>query len=127
MKGRERMEDKNNGFMPLYQRVKVLKKEDSSSGLSEEAKRIEKAGLVAPDSMKNFKNEAIYGELVAIGFSADETLRLGDIVTFGKYAGTEPAECEPKPEEGMEYRYMNDVDLLSIKLTPQEYNERFGI
>ena len=117
----------NNGFMPLYQRIKVLKSKDTGTKKTDEAKRLEKIGMVAPEQLKDHKQESTCGEIVAIGYSADESLKIGDFVTFGKYAGTEAADFEDKPEDGTkEYRYMNDEDLLSIQISQKEYANRYG-
>lgn len=117
---------KNNGYIPLYNRVKILcSAEDLKPKESETIKKMRLSGLSVPESVVKLheKQESVQGEIVAVGLNVDPRLKVGDIVEFGKYAGYEPTN-EPLPENGMTYKYMNDRDLTAIKINEEEMEQR---
>ncbi len=66
------------------------------------------SGIIIPDSVKEKPQE---GTVVAVGpGKADEpmTLKLGDKVLYGKYAGTE------LKLDGVDYLIMRELDVLAI-------------
>jgi len=91
-------------FRPLHDRVliKVLDSEEKTSG-----------GIIIPDSAKEKPQE---GEVVAVGpgtrsedgkiISMD--VKIGDIVLFGKWSGTEVKI------DGTEYSIMKESDIMGI-------------
>ena len=91
-------------FRPLHDRVliKVLDSEEKTSG-----------GIIIPDSAKEKPQE---GEVVAAGPGAmNETgklapmdVKVGDIVLFGKWSGTEVKI------DGKEYSIMKESDIMGI-------------
>ena len=91
-------------FRPLHDRVliKVLDSDEKTSG-----------GIIIPDTAKEKPQE---GEIVAVGSGAkDENgktspmdVKVGDIVLFGKWSGTEVKI------EGKEYSIMKESDIMGI-------------
>merc|ERR1712022_36566 len=91
-------------FKPLHDRVliKVLDSDEKTSG-----------GIIIPDTAKEKPQE---GEIVAVGSGAkDENgkaspmdVKVGDIVLFGKWSGTEVKI------EGKEYSIMEESDIMGI-------------
>ncbi len=91
-------------FRPLHDRVliKVLDSEEKTSG-----------GIIIPDSAKEKPQE---GEVVAAGPGAmNESgklapmdVKVGDIVLFGKWSGTEVKI------DGKEYSIMKESDIMGI-------------
>ena len=91
-------------FKPLHDRVliKVLDSDEKTSG-----------GIIIPDTAKEKPQE---GEIVAVGSGAkDENgktspmdVKVGDIVLFGKWSGTEVKI------EGKEYSIMKESDIMGI-------------
>ena len=91
-------------FRPLHDRVliKVLDSEEKTSG-----------GIIIPDSAKEKPQE---GEVVAVGpgtRSEDGKIvsmdvKVGDIVLFGKWSGTEVKI------DGTEYSIMKESDIMGI-------------
>ena len=91
-------------FRPLHDRVliKVLDSEEKTSG-----------GIIIPDTAKEKPQE---GEVVAVGPGAmNETgklapmdVKVGDIVLFGKWSGTEVKI------DGKEYSIMKESDIMGI-------------
>ena len=91
-------------FKPLHDRVliKVLDGDEKTSG-----------GIIIPDTAKEKPQE---GEIVAVGSGAkDENgktspmdVKVGDIVLFGKWSGTEVKI------EGKEYSIMKESDIMGI-------------
>ena len=91
-------------FRPLHDRVliKVLESEEKTSG-----------GIIIPDTAKEKPQE---GEVVAVGPGAmNETgkiapmdVKIGDIVLFGKWSGTEVKI------DGKEYSIMKESDIMGI-------------
>ena len=91
-------------FKPLHDRVliKVLDSDEKTS-----------AGIIIPDTAKEKPQE---GEIVAVGSGAkDENgktspmdVKVGDIVLFGKWSGTEVKI------EGKEYSIMKESDIMGI-------------
>jgi chaperonin GroES len=91
-------------FRPLHDRVliKVLDSEEKTSG-----------GIIIPDTAKEKPQE---GEVVAVGPGAmNETgkiapmdVKIGDIVLFGKWSGTEVKI------DGKEYSIMKESDIMGI-------------
>ncbi len=89
---------------PLYDKVLVerLKAEDKTAG-----------GIVLPDTAKEKPTE---GRVVAIGGGrvADDgnavppTVKVGDRILFGSYAGTEIKE------EGKEYLILDESEILAV-------------
>ncbi len=91
-------------FRPLHDRVliKVLDSEEKTSG-----------GIIIPDTAKEKPQE---GEVVAIGPGAiNESgkltpmdVKVGDVVLFGKWSGTEVKI------DGQEYSIMKESDIMGI-------------
>ena len=91
-------------FRPLHDRVliKVLDSEEKTSG-----------GIIIPDTAKEKPQE---GEVVAVGPGAmNESgklapmdVKIGDIVIFGKWSGTEVKI------DGKEYSIMKESDIMGI-------------
>ena len=91
-------------FRPLHDRVliKVLDSEDKASG-----------GIIIPDTAKEKPQE---GEVVAVGHGAKSEdgkimpmdVKVGDIVLFGKWSGTEVKI------DGTEYSIMKESDIMGI-------------
>tara|TARA_A100001011_G_scaffold352252_1_gene392935 strand:- start:530 stop:826 length:297 start_codon:yes stop_codon:yes gene_type:complete len=91
-------------FRPLHDRVliKVLDSEEKTSG-----------GIIIPDTAKEKPQE---GEVVAVGPGAKNDqgkispmdVKIGDIVLFGKWSGTE-VKIENK-----EYSIMKESDIMGI-------------
>ena len=91
-------------FRPLHDRVliKVLDSEEKTSG-----------GFIIPDTAKEKPQE---GEVVAVGPGAknDEgkitpmDVKIGDVVLFGKWSGTEVKI------DGKEYIIMKESDIMGI-------------
>ena len=91
-------------FRPLHDLVliKVLDSEEKTSG-----------GIIIPDTAKEKPQE---GEVVAVGPGAiNETgkiapmdVKIGDIVLFGKWSGTEVKI------DGKEYSIMKESDIMGI-------------
>ena len=91
-------------FRPLHDRVliKVLDSEEKTSG-----------GIIIPDTAKEKPQE---GEVVAVGPGAmNDTgklapmdVKVGDIVLFGKWSGTEVKI------DGKEYSIMKESDIMGI-------------
>ena len=91
-------------FRPLHDRVliKVLDSEEKTSG-----------GIIIPDTAKEKPQE---GEVVAVGPGAiNESgkvapmdVKIGDIVLFGKWSGTEVKI------DGKEYSIMKESDIMGI-------------
>jgi len=94
-------------FRPLHDRVliKVLDTEEKTSG-----------GIIIPDTAKEKPQE---GEIVAVGPGAmNDTgklapmdVKVGDIVLFGKWSGTEVKI------DGKEYSIMKESDIMGISKT----------
>ena len=91
-------------FRPLHDRVliEVLDSEEKTSG-----------GIIIPDSAKEKPQE---GEVVAVGPGAKSEdgkmismdVKVGDIVLFGKWSGTEIKI------DGTEYSIMKESDIMGI-------------
>ena len=91
-------------FRPLHDRVliKVLDSEEKTAG-----------GIIIPDTAKEKPQE---GEVVAIGpgIKNDQgklsplDVKLGDIVLFGKWSGTDVKI------DGKEYSIMKEADIMGI-------------
>ena len=91
-------------FRPLHDRVliKVLDSEEKTSG-----------GIIIPDTAKEKPQE---GEVVAVGPGAINELgkltpmdvKVGDVVLFGKWSGTEVKI------DGKEYSIMKESDIMGI-------------
>ena len=91
-------------FRPLHDRVliKVLDSEEKTSG-----------GIIIPDTAKEKPQE---GEVVAIGPGAINDggkvtpmdVKVGDIVLFGKWSGTEVKI------DGKEYSIMKESDIMGV-------------
>ena len=91
-------------FRPLHDRVliKVLESEEKTSG-----------GIIIPDTAKEKPQE---GEIVAVGPGAMNDsgklapmdVKVGDIVLFGKWSGTEVKI------DGKEYSIMKESDIMGI-------------
>lgn len=87
------------GFRPLHDRVLVrrLDEDEKTAG-----------GIIIPDTAKEKPQK---GKVVAVGpGKKDEpvTVKVGDDVLYGKYAGTEIAL------EGSDYLIMRESDILAI-------------
>jgi len=91
-------------FRPLHDRVliKVTDSEEKTSG-----------GIIIPDTAKEKPQE---GEVVAVGPGAKSEngkispmdVKVGDIVLFGKWSGTEVKI------DGTEYSIMKESDIMGI-------------
>ena len=91
-------------FKPLHDRVliKVLDSDEKTAG-----------GIIIPDTAKEKPQE---GEIVAIGSGAKTEngksvpmdVKVGDIVLFGKWSGTEVKI------DGKEYSIMKESDIMGI-------------
>ena len=91
-------------FRPLHDRVliKVLDSEEKTSG-----------GIIIPDTAKEKPQE---GEVVAVGPGAKNEdgkvapmdVKVGDVVLFGKWSGTEVKI------DGKEYSIMKEADIMGI-------------
>ena len=91
-------------FRPLHDRVliKVLDSEEKTVG-----------GIIIPDTAKEKPQE---GEVVAVGPGAKNEsgkvsamdVKVGDIVLFGKWSGTEVKI------DGKEYSIMKETDIMGI-------------
>ena len=91
-------------FRPLHDRVliKVLDSEEKTKG-----------GIIIPDTAKEKPQE---GEVVAVGPGAKNEqgkvapmdVKIGDIVLFGKWSGTEVKI------DGKEYSIMKESDIMGI-------------
>ena len=91
-------------FRPLHDRVliRVLDSEEKTSG-----------GIIIPDTAKEKPQE---GEVVAVGPGAKSEdgkiismdVKVGDIVLFGKWSGTEVKI------DGTEYSIMRESDIMGI-------------
>ena len=90
-------------FRPLHDRVliKVLDSEEKTAG-----------GIIIPDTAKEKPQE---GEVVAVGPGAKEDgkltpmdVKVGDIVLFGKWSGTEVKI------DGKEYNIMKESDIMGV-------------
>ena len=91
-------------FRPLHDRVliKVLDSEEKTSG-----------GIIIPDTAKEKPQE---GEVVAVGPGARDDngkiasmdVKVGDLVLFGKWSGTEVKI------DGKEYSIMKESDIMGI-------------
>ena len=91
-------------FRPLHDRVliKALDSEEKTSG-----------GIIIPDTAKEKPQE---GEVVAVGPGAKSEdgkivsmdVKVGDIVLFGKWSGTEVKI------DGTEYSIMKEPDIMGI-------------
>ena len=86
-------------FKPLADRVLVE---------PEAAEEKTASGIIIPDTAKEKPQR---GKIIAVGPGTKEnpvTLKAGDIVLYGKYAGTE------LQHEGMDYLIMKESDILAI-------------
>ena len=91
-------------FKPLYDRVLVKRVEEAS---------VSTGGIIIPDSAKE---KPLRGAVLAVGagkLKDDGTLRsldvrVGDVVLFGKYAGTEIKI------DGVEHTILREDDVLGI-------------
>tara|TARA_B100000401_G_C52270914_1_gene468888 strand:+ start:123 stop:491 length:369 start_codon:yes stop_codon:yes gene_type:complete len=91
-------------FRPLHDRVliKVLDSEEKTAG-----------GIIIPDTAKEKPQE---GEVVAVGPGAKNEngklssmdVKIGDIVLFGKWSGTEVKI------DGKEYSIMKESDIMGV-------------
>ena len=91
-------------FRPLHDRVliKVLDSDEKTAG-----------GIIIPDTAKEKPQE---GEVVAVGPGAKNEngktspldVKVGDIVLFGKWSGTEVKI------DGKEYSIMKEADIMGI-------------
>ena len=91
-------------FRPLHDRVliRVLDSEEKTSG-----------GIIIPDTAKEKPQE---GEVVAVGPGAKSEdgkispmdVKVGDIVLFGKWSGTEVKI------DGIEYSIMKESDIMGV-------------
>ena len=89
----------NMNIKPLADRVLVKPLEAETTTAS---------GLIIPDSAKEKQQE---GTVIAVGNGTKDepmTVKVGDTVIFGKYAGSELVF------EGAEYLIMRESDILAI-------------
>ena len=67
-----------------------------------------KSGIIIPDTAKEKPQR---GEVIAVGPGKEDkalTVKVGDIVLYGKYAGTELSH------EGYDYLIMREDDILVV-------------
>ena len=98
------LQEKYMKFRPLHDRVliKVLDSEEKTAG-----------GIIIPDTAKEKPQE---GEVVAVGPGSKNDqgkitpmdVKIGDIVLFGKWSGTEVKI------DGKEYSIMKESDIMGI-------------
>jgi chaperonin GroES len=93
------MAKKSTGITPLHDRViiKPAAAEQKSAG-----------GIIIPDTAKEKPQR---GEVIAVGPGKPEeptTVKAGDKVLYGKYAGTE------LNVDGVDYLIMRESDILAI-------------
>ena len=86
-------------FRPLHDRVLIqsLDSDEKTSG-----------GIIIPDTAKEKPQK---GNIVAVGPGTKDnpiTVKVGDIVLYGKYSGTE------LNHEGKDYLIMKENDILAI-------------
>ena len=112
MKSRESAEDRDVTLrlMPLNDRVVVepLTPEERTAG-----------GVILPDTAKEKPNKgkvvaAGPGKLLDDGKRIGLAVRTGDVVFYGKYAGTEVKV------EGMELKILREEDILGVEVTGDE-------
>ena len=93
-------------FRPLHDRVliKVLDSDEKTAG-----------GIIIPDTAKEKPQE---GEVIAVGPGSKEDgklismdVKIGDIVLFGKWSGTEVKI------DGKEYSIMKEADIMGVSKT----------
>ena len=91
-------------FRPLHDRVliKVLDSEEKTSG-----------GIIIPDTAKEKPQEGevvavVHGAINETGKIAPMDVKIGDIVLFGKWSGTEVKI------DGKEYSIMKESDIMGI-------------
>ena len=87
-------------FKPLGNRV-VIEPSDTEEQMSS-------GGIYIPDTAKEKPQR---GKIVAVGPGTKEnpiTVKVGDIVLYGKYSGTE------LQHDGMDYLIMKESDILAI-------------
>jgi len=69
------------------------------------------SGIIIPDSAKSAKEKPQQGKVVAVGSGTKDeplTVKVGDNVLYGKYAGTE------LKLEGNDYLIMRESDIFAI-------------
>ena len=103
-------------FRPLHDRVliKVLDSEEKTAG-----------GIIIPDTAKEKPQE---GEVVAIGpgIKNDQgklsplDVKVGDIVLFGKWSGTDVKI------DGKEYSIMKEADIMGISRRKNKLGDYYG-
>ena len=84
---------------PLSDRVVVM---------PEEVDEMTASGIILPDTAKEKPQR---GKIVAVGPGTKEnpvTVKVGDIVLYGKYSGTE------LQHDGVDYLIMKESDILAI-------------
>lgn len=89
----------NIAFKPLADRVLVKPAQAEEKTAS---------GIIIPDSAKEKPQR---GEVVAVGTGKKDeplTVKVGDVVLYGKYAGTEISI------EGVDYLMMKESDIFGI-------------
>ena len=90
---------KKVSIKPLADRVLVR---------AQEAETKTKGGIIIPDTAKEKPQR---GEVVAVGTGKKDepiTVKVGDVVLYGKYSGTEITI------EGEEYLIMRESDILAV-------------
>ena len=100
----------NNNFKQIKQMSKINIKPLADRVLIEpvEAETTTASGLIIPDSAKEKQQK---GTVLAVGNGTKDepmTVKVGDSVLYGKYAGTELIL------EGSEYLIMRESDILAI-------------
>ena len=86
-------------FRPLHDRV-MVKREDEED--------VTKGGIIIPDTAKEKPQK---GNIVAVGPGTKDnpvTVKVGDVVLYGKYSGTE------LNHDGKDYLIMKENDILAI-------------
>ena len=90
---------KKLNIKPLADRV-IIKQDD--------AETTTQSGIIIPDTAQEKPQK---GKIVAVGPGTKEnpiTVKVGDIVLYGKYSGTE------LQHDGMDYLIMKESDILAI-------------
>ena len=89
-------------------KIKVRPLDDRVVIRPAESEEVTAGGIVLPDSAKEKPQR---GKIVAVGPGTKEnpvTVKVGDIVLYGKYSGTE------LQHDGMDYLIMKESDILAI-------------
>lgn len=89
---------------PLFARVIVRREMFTKSS----------GGIIIPDAAAK-RHSAARGEVIAVGPTADESVKVGKTYVFGRYAGAWLDEkCQPTEDEAKgEFYVLQDEDLIA--------------